>query len=47
MRRYQELQQPEARLVVAGFEGVDEKEEEASVQNQRVGLHRDLNAVTE
>lgn len=45
--RYQEFEQPEARLIVAGLEGVYEKEEEKAVESQRVSLHRDQDAVTE
>lgn len=47
MWRYQEFEQPEARLIVAGLEGVYEEEEEEAVESQRVGLHWDQDAVTE
>lgn len=30
---YQEFQQPEARLVVEGLEGVDEEEEEEAIES--------------
>lgn len=44
---YQEFEQPEAWLIVARLEGVDEEEEEEAIESQRVSLHWYEDAVTE
>lgn len=38
----QQLEEPETRLVVAGFDGVDEEEHHEAVEDQRVDLHGDV-----
>lgn len=44
---HQQLEEPEAGLVVASLEGVDEEEEEEAVQHERVGQHGDMQGVGE
>lgn len=44
---YQQLEQPEAWLVIASLEGIDEEEEKQAVQGQRISLHGHQDAVAE
>lgn len=39
---HQQLEKPEPGFVVAGLEGVDEKQQEESVEGQRTGLNWNL-----
>lgn len=41
----QQLEEPETRLVVAGFEGVDEEEHHEAVEDQGVDLHGDVDVL--
>lgn len=44
---YQKFEQPEAWLVVAGLEGIDEEEEKEAIQGQRISLHGYQDAIAE
>lgn len=41
----QQLEEPETRFVVAGFEGVDEEEHHEAVEDQGVDLHGDVDVL--
>lgn len=45
--RYQKLEQPEAGLVIASLEGIDEEEEKQAIQGERISLHGYQDATTE